>query len=268
MVEHRPSKPTFQSTHPARGATGTSGNPNVTIVFQSTHPARGATGCAITYYYSRIISIHAPREGCDTSNAIQPSRGGISIHAPREGCDPTYPRCNRFTYSFQSTHPARGATAVQAFLPASAVFQSTHPARGATLYLAPRIRYFGISIHAPREGCDTYVPFVPSSYADFNPRTPRGVRRGRPYGDGRATHFNPRTPRGVRPARRWGWMRTHVFQSTHPARGATGHLSTRATAIAISIHAPREGCDGGGAVFCGPAAHFNPRTPRGVRPTK
>ena len=35
--------------------------------------------------------------------------------------------------------------------------------------------------------------------SDFNPRTPRGVRRcqppqlGRPYAD-----FNPRTPRGVR----------------------------------------------------------------------
>ena len=34
-----------------------------------------------------IISIHAPREGCDiaTQGAIADTR--ISIHAPREGCD-------------------------------------------------------------------------------------------------------------------------------------------------------------------------------------
>ena len=34
------------------------------------------------------ISIHAPREGCDTGPQIHDRRqGGISIHAPREGCD-------------------------------------------------------------------------------------------------------------------------------------------------------------------------------------
>ena len=34
-----------------------------------------------------MISIHAPREGCDR-NPVQSTRGGhISIHAPREGCD-------------------------------------------------------------------------------------------------------------------------------------------------------------------------------------
>ena len=37
---------------------------------------------------ARIISIHAPREGCD-QYFINHTRGyiGISIHAPREGCD-------------------------------------------------------------------------------------------------------------------------------------------------------------------------------------
>ena len=33
------------------------------------------------------------------------------------------------------------------------------------------------------------------------------------------------------------------FQSTHPVRGATTALNSAKQAIAISIHAPREGCD-------------------------
>ena len=60
----------------------------------------------------RVISIHAPREGGDDHvnfRTIQDMT--ISIHAPREGGD-----FNQFPYSnfhelFQSTPPARGATA-------------------------------------------------------------------------------------------------------------------------------------------------------------
>ena len=33
------------------------------------------------------------------------------------------------------------------------------------------------------------------------------------------------------------------FQSTHPARGATAYTFVPAAFGAISIHAPREGCD-------------------------
>ena len=36
-----------------------------------------------------------------------------------------------------------------------------------------------------------------------------------------------------------------VFQSTHPVRGATPDFILRKRGIYISIHAPREGCDGG-----------------------
>ena len=34
-------------------------------IFQSTHPVRGATPRRATSIPRRIISIHAPREGCD-----------------------------------------------------------------------------------------------------------------------------------------------------------------------------------------------------------
>ena len=59
---------------------------------------------------------------------------------------------------------------------------------------------FGISIHAPRVGCDTPMYFRTEWNRNFNPRTPCGVRRL--------------------------WMRrvrrACKFQSTHPVWGATG----------------------------------------------
>ena len=58
-----------------------------------------------------FISIHAPREGgdCDADDLFEDCR--ISIHAPREGGDGKQ-RCeNRSSGLFQSTPPARGATA-------------------------------------------------------------------------------------------------------------------------------------------------------------
>ena len=57
------------------------------------------------------ISIHAPREGCDTGPQIHDRRqGGISIHAPREGCDRRLADIDKAYDVFQSTHPVRGAT--------------------------------------------------------------------------------------------------------------------------------------------------------------
>ena len=126
-------------------------------------------------------------------------------------------------------------------------FQSTHPARGATDILALDQVKTSISIHAPREGCDT--------------RTAKQILYLWWY-------FNPRTPRGVRLISAGGLRRQKAFQSTHPARGATGDFfNVFAAVFVISIHAPREGCDG----FLGCSApcrfYFNPRTPRGVRPS-
>ena len=38
----------------------------------------------------------------------------ISIHAPREGCDSTVSRGSAVSSAFQSTHPVRGATGTDA----------------------------------------------------------------------------------------------------------------------------------------------------------
>ena len=55
--------------------------------------------------------------------------------------------------------------------------------------------------------------------------------------------FNPRTPRGVRRQAILAGGSTAEFQSTHPARGATAQQDDALLDMYISIHAPREGCD-------------------------
>ena len=59
----------------------------------------------------KVISIHAPREGCDGLCRVpRPRRIKISIHAPREGCDELTGVTISSVAEFQSTHPVRGAT--------------------------------------------------------------------------------------------------------------------------------------------------------------
>ena len=126
------------------------------IKFQSTHPARGATPSLCAVRKRQGISIHAPREGCDAGCGGGNAQKRISIHAPREGCDDFKRAFSEDTILFQSTHPARGATARGGDMAARLTeFQSTHPARGATTSNEHLVR----------------ILFY------FNPRTPRGVRR-------------------------------------------------------------------------------------------
>ncbi len=122
----------FQSTHPARGAT----RPRLaTPATPSNFNPRTPRGVRLTspdhIIPFFIISIHAPREGCDDNGCVFGDTPKISIHAPREGCDLEVGKVVRLN-EFQSTHPARGATA-----------SSTEK--------DPSV---AISIHAPREGCD------------------------------------------------------------------------------------------------------------------
>ena len=58
------------------------------LTFQFTHPGRGATLLMLILMLLRLVSIHAPREGCDIKPArANRRRSRVSIHAPREGCD-------------------------------------------------------------------------------------------------------------------------------------------------------------------------------------
>ena len=100
-----------------------------------------------------------------------------------------------------------------------------------------------ISIHAPRAGCDRRNSNSSRRIMNFNPRTPCGVRRLREFSRFRGAYFNPRTPCGVR-------------------RDADHRRQNRR---AISIHAPRAGCDNNEVLCKFLIQDFNPRTPCGVR---
>ena len=186
----------FQSTHPARGATSAvADRSEVSSRFQSTHPARGATTYRCDLFaIPGDISIHAPREGCDWSWAGMSTPLSISIHAPREGCDALSDKLGYCYAQFQSTHPARGATAKQGHLEEGVKYFNPRTPRGVRLTERSTL---GLS-------------------SNFNPRTPRGVR---PVHSTFATmwpsYFNPRTPRGVRQqtlpkSREFAWLNSLI----------------------------------------------------------
>ena len=167
----------------------------------------------------------------------------ISIHAPREGCDWALSGEGACITPFQSTHPARGATFSNCIQLESFVFQSTHPARGATWCIRQLYHLL------------TY----------FNPRTPRGVRLVLFYRCINCLYFNPRTPRGVRPSTS-NSSRARMAISIHaPREGCDWAPDTYPAGWKISIHAPREGCDSSHCFHIPSITDFNPRTPRGVR---
>ena len=103
----------FQSTRPMRGATQDgviydSWNSE----FQSTRPARGATPrLPREMRTSRYFNPRAPRGARHADGSFVPDANGISIHAPREGRDMQTAALSRTPTAFQSTRPARGATA-------------------------------------------------------------------------------------------------------------------------------------------------------------
>ena len=81
------------------------------MAFQFTHPGRGATLEGTIFSPRTFVSIHAPREGCDEKALDNYKRlHPVSIHAPREGCDVSKSPISASIYSFQFTHPGRGAT--------------------------------------------------------------------------------------------------------------------------------------------------------------
>ena len=78
--------------------------------------------------------------------------------------------------------------------------------------------------------------------------------------------FNPRTPRGVRRSRRPRDTGGHYISIHAPREGCDPEGGRAILTTGISIHAPREGCDLLPiTIFLG-FLNFNPRTPRGVRP--
>ena len=146
----------FQFTHPGRGATDNCRRTNRSYQFQFTHPGRGATWNSFTrLFLYRSFNSRTPGGVRQIYSDFYKRDDYVSIHAPREGCDSPLWSLIPNTPPFQFTHPGRGATQVYASCTAGArrfnsrtpggvrlsiesrtgkldKFQFTHPGRGAT----------------------------------------------------------------------------------------------------------------------------------------
>ena len=170
----------------------------------------------------------------------------ISIHAPLAGSD--LPRINKAPdkTTFQSTLPSRGATSYGVRRGNKFVFQSTLPSRGATVSLSSARWPVSISIHAPLAGSDIHKSGPNVKILYFNPRSPRGER---PSNLGKRPKF-----KGI---------------SIHaPLAGSDRHKSLLQFPARISIHAPLAGSDPTCKHNSRKQTNFNPRSPRGERPSR
>ncbi len=168
-------------------------------LFQSTLPARGATGGDAGQHRHRHFNPRSPHgERRGAAQSCVPQRK-ISIHAPRTGSDVVQLKVVYRREKFQSTLPARGAT----------IGVGNHTAR--TLHFNPR------SPHGERPSslptgrwASNFNPRSPHGERPagqrkgllsfhFNPRSPHGERRplDRIMTIG-VSDFNPRSPHGER----------------------------------------------------------------------
>ena len=172
------------------------------------------------------------------------------------------------THPFQSTLPARGATATSGHQPPEDGDFNPRSPHGERPPAATSRRRTEISIHAPRTGSDLTAQLPGDGHKNFNPRSPhgerqlsctncggkaifqstlpaRGATRLRLCRKAPESHISIHAPRtGSDPRRVVAYSDVDVFQSTLPARGATYQQTAIEKIYSISIHAPRTGSDG------------------------
>jgi len=117
----------------------------------------------------RIVSIHAPNEGSDSTKPIGSDIAIVSIHAPNEGSDFAYLTIQ--PNGKVSIHaPNEGSDPIPIPEAVPAMFQSTLPMKGATNMLTVPCADLEVSIHAPNEGSDKDADGAIVE-ACFNPRS-------------------------------------------------------------------------------------------------
>ena len=256
----------FQSTLPARGATPAPARTQAIVQISIHAPRTGSDPICYTVADFCRISIHAPRTGSDTGPARRRVRhDNISIHAPRTGSDNRNSQRALCRNNFNPRSPHGERLLARLFVCDQFQFQSTLPARGATsagvrvrennFYFNPRSPHGERRNYCKKIFCG--IDFNPRSphgerpctfgmlaiCANFNPRSPHGERLNLSPVAAGVDYFNPRSPHGERhPPNHF--RRLHCqFQSTLPARGATGGANIDELTPDISIHAPRTGSD-------------------------
>ena len=146
-----------------------------------------------------LVSIHAPREGCDNRARSNLRPIDVSIHAPREGCDGLTIETTKRPTRFNSRTPGGVRRAAPSLTAIPGAFQFTHPGRGATYSSYRFTREEKVSIHAPREGCDPRFMLSDETNIQFQFTHPgRGATGSALSCCPSHSGFNSRTPGGVR----------------------------------------------------------------------
>ena len=166
----------------------------------------------------------------------------ISIHAPRKGCDKSLTVIQ--SGQLISIHaPRKGCDYVKLHGVDKLVISIHAPRKGCDTVVYVCVYFFCISIHAPRKGCDNALLALAGTLIDFNPRTPQGVRQ----------------------LQRQQQIFINIFQSTHPARGATCSSCRKSSHFAFQSTHPARGATARSCCYLVKDGHFNPRIPQGVR---
>ena len=150
-------------------------------------------------------------------------------------------------YEFQSTHPMRGATVLREMARGQRWISIHAPHAGCDLsVLRNPASLNDISIHAPHAGCDRRTKSTSSRTNQFQSTHPmRGATCGAGRRSGRPADFNPRTPCGVRRIVDDHRVRRVVISIHAPHAGCDLMLEEwKNETLSISIHAPHAGCDG------------------------
>ena len=200
--------------------------------------ASASSSCGIFQSTHPVWGATTP--GCGNSRAIT-----ISIHAPRVGCDP-HPLAQRGKWCGISIHAPRVGCdgSVCTYQQVLRRFQSTHPVWGATTRRTKMERFINISIHAPRVGCDFSTPVPRFFQCQFQSTHPVwGATIALWYTLCLLPYFNPRTPCGVRRTIDAGWYHDIAISIHAPRVGCDYVGQATWTSSYISIHAPRVGCD-------------------------
>ena len=129
------------------------------------------------------------------------------------------------------------------------------------------LAYHQVSIHAPREGCDSALKTNDYDTRSFNSRTPGGVRLDtNSHSMGIIACFNSRTPGGVRQYLFEMTIHQGTFQFTHPGRGATRADGLIPDEVKFQFTHPGRGATRAQPLNTAAFVSFNSRTPGGVRP--
>ena len=197
----------------------------------------------------------------------------ISIHAPCTGSDTDEGRTRERRKEFQSTLPARGATARGGILRKKAHIsihapctgsddctqrhcfvrqhfnpRSLHGERQPLIILTTRAREFQSTLPA-RGATRTDYDRLPDVFKISIHAPCTGSDTSRRITSSSWNNFNPRSLHGERPVWTDKFFYVRAFQSTLPARGATSVAHDAVRRKIISIHAPCTGSDWFGIPF-------------------